>query len=457
MRRRTMKRLFCALNILMLSLAFSGTGYALSVTLVKGPLPALKPHAATGKPIVLTFGNEHVVIHESGLRVKGRLLTREVALSELFLVGDHRAKASGIGYETLYSHRRYRLAIVKSPARFALNKRVQLEPIARSRVIAGKTRVKKAGSDPEVQRLIEMLSNTEYAGFMGKLADPSIGKKLETRFTCHPEAIEAVQIIKAEFEKLGLKTELMKVPNLMEECDGTCQEQMAYNVIATKIGKTNPDAFYLVGAHFDSVNEDEDGESFSPGCDKAPGACDNASGVAGVLELARVFSKLETESTVVFVAFGAEETGICGSTKYVNSLSREKVMNLKAFVVLDMISYAPKPTNEGVWIQASNKTADQKARGNKLVQYAKTYTNLNCDIGWSPPYESDHEPFLKKNIPGGLLIQKMCEQEGKNSYAYMHSEKDTVGLQNSTFAIEILKIAAATLAEAGITFPETSP
>ena len=81
------------------------------------------------------------------------------------------------------------------------------------------------------------------------------------------------------------------------------------NVIATLRGTTSPDRVYVVSGHYDSrVTDVLDATS------DAPGADDDASGVAAVLELARVFAARQTEATIMFVAYAGEEQGLFGST-----------------------------------------------------------------------------------------------------------------------------------------------
>lgn len=207
-----MKRFFCISTIFVLALAFSETVYALSVTLVKGPKPQFKSRALAGKPIVLTFGDEHVVIHETSSQVAGKLLTPgEVSLSELFLVGDHRVKAHGKGYQTIYSYKRYHLAIAQDPGQ--LDRRVQLTPIIRSEIIADKVEPKRAAPDPKVQKLISMLSSIQYGNFLDELADPDSSEEIATRYTCHDQAVQAAEYVEAEFKRLGLQTKLDGFPN----------------------------------------------------------------------------------------------------------------------------------------------------------------------------------------------------------------------------------------------------
>ena len=80
------------------------------------------------------------------------------------------------------------------------------------------------------------------------------------------------------------------------------------NVIATLRGTTSPDRVYVVSGHYDSRVTD-----VLNGTDDAPGADDDASGVAAVLELARVFATRPTEATIIFVAVAGEEQGLFGS------------------------------------------------------------------------------------------------------------------------------------------------
>ncbi|HET6529027.1 MAG TPA: M20/M25/M40 family metallo-hydrolase [Actinoplanes sp.] len=80
------------------------------------------------------------------------------------------------------------------------------------------------------------------------------------------------------------------------------------NVVATLRGTTSPDRVYVVTGHYDSrVTDVMDATSDSPGAD------DDASGVAAVMEMARVFAGRRTEATLVFAAVAGEEQGLYGS------------------------------------------------------------------------------------------------------------------------------------------------
>jgi len=110
-----------------------------------------------------------------------------------------------------------------------------------------------------------------------------------------------------------------------------------YNVIATLDGRDH-DSLSIVGAHYDSYAADSDPFTF------APGANDNASGVAAVLEIARIIRKerFRPKHTIRFVAFAAEELGLHGSL-YQAAEDAAAGKKIKMMINYDMISYLKDP------------------------------------------------------------------------------------------------------------------
>ena len=103
------------------------------------------------------------------------------------------------------------------------------------------------------------------------------------------------------------------------------------NVVGTLAGKAKPGERVLMGAHYDHI----------PGC---PGADDNATGVAGVLELARVLSTASFDRTLVVVCFDEEESGLLGSKAYA-ARALQNGENLVAVTVFDMIGFINEAPN----------------------------------------------------------------------------------------------------------------
>src|SRR5205085_11347279 len=104
------------------------------------------------------------------------------------------------------------------------------------------------------------------------------------------------------------------------------------NVIADKRGQaTAQRKVVLVTAHLDSINLA--GGPAAP----APGADDNGSGSAGVLELARVLATHSGQHDLRFILFGGEEQGLFGSQHYVSSLSATEKGRILSVVNMDMV------------------------------------------------------------------------------------------------------------------------
>ena len=90
------------------------------------------------------------------------------------------------------------------------------------------------------------------------------------------------------------------------------------NLIATLRGTSDPDRLYLLGGHFDSIRSDY-GDAIGP----APGANDDGSGTAAVLEALRVMCDQTFAATIEFCFFDAEEMGLLGSTVHAEALAKQ--------------------------------------------------------------------------------------------------------------------------------------
>jgi Zn-dependent M28 family amino/carboxypeptidase len=103
------------------------------------------------------------------------------------------------------------------------------------------------------------------------------------------------------------------------------------NVFATLRGTTDPDRIYVVSGHYDSMCS----SATDAKCD-APGANDDASGTAAVIELARVMSKRKFDATIIFMAVPGEEQGLLGAAHFAQQ-AVEKKMNIEAMFTNDII------------------------------------------------------------------------------------------------------------------------
>ncbi len=98
------------------------------------------------------------------------------------------------------------------------------------------------------------------------------------------------------------------------------------NVVATLKGTENPELIYIVGSHFDSVPA-------------GPGADDDTSGTAALLEAARVLAKDPMPATIIFISYTGEESGLLGSREFVRQAKADK-LNIVGVLNNDMIGWA---------------------------------------------------------------------------------------------------------------------
>lgn len=180
--------------------------------------------------------------------------------------------------------------------------------------------------------------------------------------------------------------------------DATTSTFSARNILAqTKTGSTQN--VVMVGGHLDSVPE-------------GPGINDNGSGVAAVLETAvQLGSEPAVNNAVRFGFWGAEEVGIVGSKKYIESLDVEQLKDIALYLNFDMIG-SPNPgyfTYDGD--QSTKLRADQSPprvpEGSPgiertFVDYLKTSGKAAEDTGFDG--RSDYDAFTLAGIPAGGLF-----------------------------------------------------
>ncbi len=111
------------------------------------------------------------------------------------------------------------------------------------------------------------------------------------------------------------------------------QPVQVVNVVATLPGQQpeSRDRIYVVSGHYDSRVSDPMNATAN-----APGANDDASGVAAVLEMARVMSKQKWDATLVFMSVAGEEQGLLGSTHWAK-MAKEKNWNVAGMITNDII------------------------------------------------------------------------------------------------------------------------
>lgn len=176
------------------------------------------------------------------------------------------------------------------------------------------------------------------------------------------------------------------------------------NVVAVKEGVDPGAGMYVLGAHYDSVNN--------------AGADDNASGVAGVMEAARATAGYHFRSTIVFIAFDAEEKGLFGSRQYASQHADD---DIRGMISLDMIACDANGSDIAELCTKNSLSAGLQA---DLAQAFATHTPLGTSLrdGISA---SDHGPFSDEGIPSVLLIEPL-NASGWPINPYYHQSGDHI-------------------------------
>ncbi len=126
-----------------------------------------------------------------------------------------------------------------------------------------------------------------------------------------------------------------------------------------------------------------------------PGANDNGSGTAVVIELARTLAA-NGDGDVCFTLFGAEELGLLGSIAFVDGLSADELSEIEAMLNFDMLAVGSGWPMSGSTSLVS--LAGKVAEG----------LGIPFDISTSEPGGSDHAPFIEAGVPA-LLLNCFCD------------------------------------------------
>ena len=211
------------------------------------------------------------------------------------------------------------------------------------------------------------------------------------------------------------------------------------NIICYQEGSTEYDNNHLIliSAHYDSRMQD-----INQSDARAPGADDNASGVAAVLELARILSKVDLRSNIQYVLFSGEEQGQWGSTAYVKHLQSN---NTKVDLVmnLDMIGYpALGLDNVSIEYDLGNKftTNDiySKKVGQFIEQIALDYANLETSLHLLG--RTDLIPF---EATGKIVIG--IHDGGSELNPNYHNTSDTVDTLDIEYLTSVTKLVVAAI------------
>lgn len=301
------------------------------------------------------------------------------------------------------------------------------------------------GQSVDIQSIVDAVEATELSGNLTFLE----GIRHRSTGAAHLE--ETQDFLRFQFLGKGLE---------LNEQTWDFGSYTARNIIGRKIGTSEEAVTYILDGHYDSVSD-------------APGADDNASAVAGMIEALRVLAPYSFKKSIRFIGFDLEEEfpGLLGSKKYVNEgiPTGETIGGVLNFEMIGFYSDEPNsqevPMGFGllfpdavVQIEGNENrgdfitvVSDQNSipleqayvnAANTYVPDLKTISLVNGAIIPPDLLRSDHAAFWGGDIPA-LMITDGAEYRNE----FYHTPEDTSDKLNFTFMRQVTQAAVATLAE----------
>lgn len=209
------------------------------------------------------------------------------------------------------------------------------------------------------------------------------------------------------------------------------------SIIVKIPGSSKADEVVVLGAHLDSV-----ASSFS----QAPGADDDASGIAVLAEILRVIreNNLSFERSLEFHAYAAEEVGLIGSGGIAQSYKNSNT-NVVGMMQIDMTMYGPNGEDETIWLVENDSSRDMRRSATQLI---KTYMNSAVKLGSLSGGTSDHKSWSDQGFATLFGFEDVQSYNPK-----IHSSEDTQSnFNNLALNRSISKLALSYLAfYAGLT------
>jgi len=193
------------------------------------------------------------------------------------------------------------------------------------------------------------------------------------------------------------------------------------NVCAMIRGSEQPDSLVIIGGHYDHLGQMGDAVIF-------PGAHDNASGTAAVLDMAQYFKTHAPRYTTIFVLFCGEEAGLLGSKQFVRD-SLFDFTKVKLMLNLDLMCGG----DDGFTVVNSD--------GENTKEFYQSLVNRNNELQWVKEVKprtnaniSDHAPFIEKGMPA-VFIYTMGGRTGG-----YHQPDDTSDNASLSYYERIVKL-----------------
>jgi hypothetical protein len=295
-------------------------------------------------------------------------------------------------------------------------KHLSLKPIVKSEGIIYYPPVLQ---NPLIEDMVGRVIQDSAVGFVRRLQD------FHTRYSTTDSCVAAANWVESKFQEYGCDSVYL------DSYSGT----YAPNVVGIKRGVAHPDNIYVViDGHMDCTSNQA--PNFCPGAD------DNGSGTAAVIEAARVMKDYNFEYSVRYIAFTGEEQGLYGSEAYATA-ARNRGDSIFGVINYDMIGYADGLPED---LEVIGKTSNPNCQAfvDYFVACANLYTNVITSVHMVASMgSSDHSSFWDQGYVAFCGIEDYMPT---NPHYHQTSDSIGAGFNAPEFFTDVTKAGVACLA-----------
>jgi hypothetical protein len=318
---------------------------------------------------------------------------------------------------------------------------------------------------PQVKKIVEEVSAERIRATIEKLVSFGTRHTLSAQDDPQRGIGAARKWILAEFQSYSPRLQVRYDHWRVKKTGRIFKDADLYNVIAVLPGKTMPEVEVVVSAHYDSLNIGTPPAQSAVGTSAAgerplevdweksaelpaPGACDDGSGIAAVMELARVMSRYEFSKTLVFIAFAGEEQGLVGGTLEAAKAKQEGTL-IEAVLNNDIIgtdvSGDGRTGNSAVNVYGDDRMDSLAQQLARYVRWAgaRYLPSLKVNVQYAQDRlgrGGDQTPFQQEGF-GAVRLTTPNE-----ILANQHHDADTLENMSVEYTTRVAKLNAATAA-----------
>lgn len=284
------------------------------------------------------------------------------------------------------------------------NEYSKLEDTARTKIVMA-----KSSSPRNLGRWVHRKEKYDRAVLCGASAfifvseHPGVGPETGSLQNDSPAPIPGISVCKEDGDFLTRCIDRYGKVKMRLQTTDINEPRTSWNVVADLPGKEIPEEMIILGCHYD-------------GHDIAQGAHDPASGMVSVIEAARVLATYAADSlkrTIRFIAFGTEEIGLTGASRYTDAHDDE-LDNIRFLLNMDA---AGGTSRKGIVLH----------HWEKLQQFFEVFQLLHIHddmpIGQKVHSYSDHFPFFLKGVPTSHMGDPTSAPSGRG---FGHTAYDTL-------------------------------